>query len=441
MSEQLCILHAAGAADGLGFSCAPCSMLLGLSPNTFPQIEILAAGSRSQIESHPTSRTVPAERIKEYPESVLIPGLVNAHTHLDLSHIGPQPYEVATGFTGWIEMIRNRRHHTPESIRTSVETGIQNSLSGGVVAVGDIAGVFGVEACRVLQESPLWGISAIEVFGVGGRQNASIQKMYDLLDGKNESRLGRIRCSLQPHAPYSAGLRLYAACAERCSTLGLPMMTHLAETPQEREYVKTGTGPQVDFLDRLGLLDAECLQEVGQGRSPVEHLSEVLRSTECIAAHLNDVSDADLDILRDASVSVAYCPRASAYFGQENHFGPHRYQDMHAAGINVALGTDSVVNLPAGESGRLSTLDDARFLVRRDGLDPEVALGMATWRGGVALGLEKEGFAFNRGKFPRTLYGLSLVPVSRERERGGSSRPVDWVMESERLPRLVRLSG
>jgi len=443
MSEQLCILHAAGAVDGSGFSCSPGSILIRQASKAFPQVEILAVGRESEVMAHPASDSIPRLRHIHAPESVLIPGLVNAHTHLDLTRIGPQRYDPAKGFPGWAEMIQKHRPKSPEEIQSSVESGIQHSLNGGVVAVGDIAGVYGVEACRALRNGPLWGISAIEMFGVGGHQEASIKKVDGLLElcgAEMESGLGRIRCSLQPHAPYSAGLRLYTACAERCKRLAIPMMTHLAETPQEREYVEFGTGAQVDFLERLGLLDEECLQEVGRGRTPVEHLREVLRTARCVAAHLNDVSDSDLEILCDASVTVAYCPRASSYFGQEVHFGPHRYQEMLAAGINVALGTDSVVNLPIEESDRLSTLDEARLLVRRDGIDPVVALGMATWRGGVALGLDEGGFSLGASRLPKMMYGLSLVSVGSQSKRQAGGRPIDWVMASEQPPSLVRLS-
>jgi cytosine/adenosine deaminase-related metal-dependent hydrolase len=125
-----------------------------------------------------------------------------------------------------------------------------------------------------------------------------------------------------------------------------------------------------------------------------------------LVAHVNDADDAAIETLAATRTSVAYCPHASTYFGAARHFGPHRYRDMLAAGIPVALGTDSIVNLPQGsanppalethldDASGISILREMRYLFARDMTDPVDLLRMATVNGARALGLTDAAFTF-----------------------------------------------
>lgn len=438
MSRQVQILDLAGAADGRDVDRPGCSMLIALDPAKWPAVELLAIGSREEVEAHPEAGRSDTQRI-DAQDKVAIPGLVNAHTHLDLTHIGPMPFERGQSFVDWVDMIRSGRVSTPEAIAHSVRDGAARSLSGGVVAVGDIAGVFGLEALRALAGTRLSGLSAIELFGIGNRQDL-VLGMLDRLASEAEgitAASGQVAWTWQPHAPYSVGPRLYERCAQWCTELGLPMMTHLSETPEELRFISSGDGLQRDMLVRLGAWDETCAESIGRGQTPVAYLEPVLSMTHTVAAHVNHATDEDLGALAATATTVAYCPRASAYFRQHEAFGPHRYQEMLRQEINVALGTDSVVNLPPDQSDRLSTLDDARLLVDRDGVQAALALGMATWRGAMALGLDPAEFGFTDGRAGRMLKGLALVRVGTDR-RG---LPSDWVMASEHPAQLARPIG
>jgi cytosine/adenosine deaminase-related metal-dependent hydrolase len=194
-----------------------------------------------------------------------------------------------------------------------------------------------------------------------------------------------VQLGVQPHAPYSCGLDVYRAAAKS----GLPLSTHLAELIEEVEYSTHGTGAMLEFSKRLGVWD-ETATVVG--KHPIDALAEVLHETTCVAAHLNYVTDAHIEMLADWPISVAYCPRASAYFG---HAG-HRYRDMLAAGVNVCLGTDSIVCLDCAD--RISVLDDMRFLYQRDAVDPVLLLRMATVNGAHALGIDPGLVTFAEGE-------------------------------------------
>ena len=209
---------------------------------------------------------------------------------------------------------------------------------------------------------------------------------------------------VQPHAPYSAGPDLYRAALAS----GLPLSTHLAESMAERELLTRGTGPMRAFLESIGVWSDEVAARFGAARTSVDFLREFVGSGEAIVlAHVNDADDADLELLARSRCSVVYCPRSHEYFGNDVELGPHRYREMLASGINVALGTDSIINVPEEESHRLSTLDEMRLLWERDGTDPQTLLRMATVNGARALGLNESLFDFSAGE----IAGVAAVDV------------------------------
>jgi aminodeoxyfutalosine deaminase len=157
--------------------------------------------------------------------------------------------------------------------------------------------------------------------------------------------------------------------------------THLAETLEEAEFVRDARGPFADMLKRIGKWD-DAIQATGL--SPIEFFQDDLGMSPWLLAHCNYVSDKDLKILAKAGrgrVSVAYCSVASEYFGHTSH----RYRDMLDAGINVCLGTDSILCQPKSERQPLGILPQMRRLFRRDRTDPGTLLAMATVRGARAI--------------------------------------------------------
>ncbi len=364
---------------------------------------------------------------------ILTPGFVNAHTHLDLTDIGPRPHDPARGFVPWVEMVRAERPAAPGAIEKAVRRGIALSLAGGVVAVGDILGAPGGQpttaALRTLADSPLRGVGFVEFFGIGARADAAIGMLGTLADGLagfNRDAGGRFRAGLQPHAPNTVSLEVYRVCARLAAARGLPVATHLAETPEERRFIAEAAGPQRALLDRLGIWNDRELAWVGRGRTPVEHLAGVLGGHPFLLAHVNDADDAAIDTLARTGASVAYCPRASAYFGAPGGLGPHRYREMLARGVNVCLGTDSIVNLDT--PGRISVLDEARLLARRDGTPARELIAMMTVRGASALGLDPALFRFLPGG---PVAGVVATPGP------GRDDPAAALMAGESPPELV----
>lgn len=391
---------------------------------------VLAVGTPAEVDRHPAAT---AARRVDLSRSVVMPGLVNAHTHLDLTHLGPREFLPERGFVPWVDMVRTGRHEGEEEIRASVRRGIELSRLGGTVAVGDIAGAprgrASLSPFLEMAAAGMPGVSFLEFFGIAGRTEATRERLEVLLNEAGGGS-GGARVGLQPHAPNTVSIPMYEWAARLGARRGLPLATHLAETAEEREFVAHGTGPQREMLERLGVWDDAVLEHIGKGRHPVSHLAGVLGMARFVAAHVNDADDGAIETLARTGTMVAYCPRASAYFGAERRFGPHRYREMLAAGVVVALGTDSIVNLPreSAETG-ISVLDEMRYLHRRDGTEARLLLRMGTVHGAIALGLDPIAYRIETGN---TLAGLIAVEAA-----GGGSRPLERVLHGEGRPVLL----
>jgi cytosine/adenosine deaminase-related metal-dependent hydrolase len=422
-------IDALAVVDAASANWSPGSLLVERRGRHF---RILAIGVPADVDRHPASAGAGRTSL---PDSILIPGLVNAHTHLDLTHLGPRPFRFEEGFVPWVDMVRTGRHAEDAQIAESVRLGIALCMAGGTVAVGDIAGAPRGRATlapfQALAESGLAGVSFLEFFGIGRGVEATQSRLEALLAKADGSPSGAVRIGLQPHAPNTVGLPFYRWAAASAAR-GFPLSTHLAETPEEREFIRSATGPQRELLERFGLWEDSILEHIGHGHHPVAHLADVLASARFTVAHVNDADDAAIEILARTGATIAYCPRASAYFGAERHFGPHRYRDMLAAGIPVALGTDSIVNLPPEAAdpakGGMSILDEMRFLFARDRTDARTLLRMGTLAGADALGLDRSGFIFEPGN---SLLGVVAVSA------GKGTTPLDRALSSSKPPRLL----
>jgi cytosine/adenosine deaminase-related metal-dependent hydrolase len=407
--RPLKLIRAGMIADGEEVAAAPGAMLLRGD-------EIVAAGSPQAI-GQPTE----AEFL-DLPDRVLIPALVNVHSHLDLSHIGPVAYPGE--FVAWVEMVRSGRASDAGAVAAAVRHGAELARAGGTALVGDIAGGGNLAAVNALRETGLAGVSFLELFGLGRRQAQSLAFMREAVAASKTGDEDGVRLGLQPHAPYSCGLDVYRGAAET----GLPLATHLAETPEEIEFVASATGPLADLLRRIGLWEP-TIPQTFSGQHPVDHLAEILASTPVLAAHLNYIDDAHIAQLSRWPITVAYCPRASAYFHHpagrpENH----RYRDLLAAGVNVALGTDSLLCLDT--PNRISVLDDMRLLCQRDAVAPRTLLRMATTAGARALGFDAALFTFRPGRVAGVL-SLPIDSASRVdplQQVLGRDDPPTWLL-------------
>lgn len=308
-------------------------------------------------------------------EEAILPGLVNAHCHLDLSSLGPIGCE--GGFSDWIRKILDGRAKTPEMIRQATQVGVEMALKGGTVAVGDIAGIGSWAPYEVLAASVLRGRSYIEVFGIGPREAAGVEAIKAIQERAEGSQNQEVGVGISPHAPYTCSPRLFQVAAAS----GLPVASHVAETLEEIEFCTSGSGSFVPMLQGLGI---DVKGDMEWGQHPFD-VCETLFDGGWVIAHgtypLNEEKPR-IERLAARGATVAYCPRATAFFGHASH----PWRAYLAAGVPVALGTDGLPCLDTLD--RISILDEIRWLMRHDGASLAEVLPMATTAGALAVGIE-----------------------------------------------------
>lgn len=300
----------------------------------------------------------------DFGNAAIIPGLVNAHTHLDLSGLrGQSP--PGPDFIGWLKsVIAHRRQRTPEQVENDMRAGLAESLRFGTTALGDIAAAG--STWPMLRDAPCWSIVFYELLALHHqRVMPAWRDAAHWLDEHDDA--ATCRSGLSPHAPYSVHQSLFRAAG----LAGAPLAIHLGETAAECELLDAHRGPFVEFLTALGVWDEDGLAPsfdwiVWRGE----------RAPTLLLAHGNYLSPA-LALPRHAT--IVYCSRTHAAFGHPDH----PFREFLARGVRVALGTDSLASNPD-----LDVLAEAQFIHQRQPDFPgDQLLRLATLAGAEALGL------------------------------------------------------
>ena len=300
---------------------------------------------------------------------VLLPGLVNAHCHLELSHLRGR-LQRGRGFAQWVEeLVALRAADGPGAVRAAAARAIREVQGTGTVAIGDVSN--DLAHLDLLAGSPLSAVVFHELLGWNPARAAVIAESADA------RRLGpvaaRVEVRLAAHAPHSVSPALLAEIVKR----GGPAAIHLAESAEESRFLLRGDGAWQRFLDRRGLGD---LPFDAPGLSPVRYLDDLgaLRPG-LVAAHCVYVDDADRARLAAQGVHVAVCPRSNLNLG----VGIPDVPALLAAGVRLCLGTDSLASVDS-----LDLAEDMAALRREfPELHPAVIVEMATAGGARALGL------------------------------------------------------
>jgi len=358
--------------------------------------KIVAVGRSSEVPNPPDAR------IREFPGGLLVPGLVNCHTHLELTHLAGRTSE--REFPRWIRTIRALKDATtPDEFRRSAEQGVRDSWAAGVTCVADTGSTGAV--MHALHALGGRGICYHEVFGPDPAQaRTSLADLEQSLTRLGPLASSQVRLGVSPHAPYTVSEPLYRAVDDLARSMGLPLATHLAESREETELVRDGSGAFADALRARGIAVHP------QDRSPVQYLLRLgvlERATGWgwLCIHCVQVDEPDIAALRDAGVAVAHCPRSNLAHGH----GAAPFAAFRRAGLRVGLGTDSVVS-----TGDVSLWPEAAAA----GLAGADALRMLTLEGARALGLERDIGSLELGKqadlavFPSTAVHRPSPPVT-----------------------------
>lgn len=315
-------------------------------------------------------------------EVVILPGLINAHTHLEFSSLY-QPLPVGDSFAEWIgRVVALRRERGLDD--QAVYRGFDESLTSGVTTLAEIATS---DAWQRLPAVPGIGVVFREIIGLKSErwQSALATAQAHLEDGSPSLRASNWIVGLSPHAPYSVHPRLYERLIDLAISAEAPVAIHLAETREELELLQHGRGPLVEQLLRLGAWQDGL---ISRGTRVLDYLMPLAQTDRGLVIHGNYLADDEIEFLaRHPNLSVVYCPRTHAAF----HHPLHPWLKLLEAGVNVALGTDSRASNPDlsvwSEVSHLAECFpqvDAAVLIRLATLNAAVALGLADAVGTLA---------------------------------------------------------
>jgi aminodeoxyfutalosine deaminase len=335
-------------------------------------VSISEDGHILQVDSWNSIHSVSAAEVVDWGTAILLPGLINAHAHLELTDLHNR-VNGFTSFTDWIlKLIRQRQSWSSENYQASTEKGAQLSLASGTTLVGDISSsgvgwnaISGNDLRRVVFEEVL------SLFPDRAEPLlAHLSNFFDCAEVRPRQIHG-----ISPHAPYSAGSELYCRVVAHARNQKRLIATHVAETEAELQFLLEATGEFRDFLTAIGSLPIDWKPPK---LSPIAYLDSLnVLGPSCLLIHCNYLDEKSILRIAKSHSSVVYCPRSHSFFGHKNH--PIR--QLLDAGINVALGTDSLAS-----NNSLSILDEMRYLyANRKDISPREIFLAATVNGAMSL--------------------------------------------------------
>ncbi|MDP1798639.1 MAG: amidohydrolase family protein [Planctomycetaceae bacterium] len=320
-------------------------------------------------------------------EVAIVPGFVNAHTHLEFSAL-PAPLSPGLPFTDWLKRVIQYRREHPSVVRDAIQAGLKESVAGGTTLIGDIAtsGWTPQDYEGAASKGPRVVVFQ-ELLGLSPERIAPLCALAETHLGDDPA--GPIaRRMLSPHAPYSVHPQvLDHAISLTAPQRGRTLAMHLAETASERELLETGGGEFRDFLQDMGVWQPDLFG----GRSYGDILESLGDLPRGLIVHGNDLRDKELMRLAQfPHLTTVYCPRTHAAFGHP----PHPWLTLLSLGGTVAIGTDSRASNPD-----LSMWNELQFLAERfPDVPHHTLLKLGTWAGATALGLRSDCGSLTPGK-------------------------------------------
>jgi cytosine/adenosine deaminase-related metal-dependent hydrolase len=348
--------------------------------------------------------------VLDFGEQVLMPGLINAHCHLDYTMLRDK-IPSQRSFSDWIQAINAEKAKlTEQDYIDSIHAGFAEARRFGTTTILNLIAL--PKLVAAIREPPVRAWWFGELIDVRIPDEAE-----RLADEAVESLKSARHWGLAPHAPFTASQRLYARCEEIARRENIPLTTHLAESRDEMEMFRDARGAAFDFLKKIGRPVDDCGRETP--------LSLFLRTRTIdqrwIVAHLNELDAGDFDLLRAApKFHIAHCPRSHTFLDH----APFALGRLHTLGFNVCLGTDSLAS-----NSSLSLFAEMRELLRKEpGLPPREVLEMATVKGAAAIGQRNSLGCIQAGAHA-DLIALPLRPTTDVFESiVGYDGTVSWMM-------------
>jgi len=393
---------------------------------------ILDVGRFDDIKARNTGSTV------DVGEQALLPGLINAHCHLDYTCLrGKIPAQKS--FADWIKAINAKKSElSPRNYVASITEGFEEAKRFGTTAIANLT-AFPELISQVQPPIRIWWFAELIDIRTPARAN-------ELVDSALEALKQTPSWGLAPHALFTASSNLFRRCENIARRDNVLLTTHLAESREEMEMFRHASGPLHEFVKSIGRPMDDCgsktplerfLDLIGSGASPNRPGAiEVNRSyPSWIVAHLNELTESDFDLLKrsNSEFQVVHCPRSHNYFGHR----AFAFKRLRSLGFNVCLGTDSLAS-----NETLSLFEEMRaFQKNFPCVSPEEILQMATVNPARALRCENALGQIRRG----FRADLIAVPCSTSTDTFEQilalDAPVNWSMVNGKVIASVSKSA
>jgi cytosine/adenosine deaminase-related metal-dependent hydrolase len=308
------------------------------------------AGSIVDVGKFDEIKTRNSGTVVDLGERALLPGLINAHCHLDYTCLrGKIPRQKS--FTDWIRAINAEKSKlTPEDYVASINEGFKEAKEFGTTSIANLTAF--PELIRRVPAVPIrtwWFAELIDA--------RSPDRANELVDSVIESLKSSQNYGLAPHALFTASKNLYQRCEEAGPNILLT--THLAESREEMEMFRDASGSLYELMKSIGRDMADCGRETPLERFLRVRDLEARSNNDWLIAHLNELTESDFELLEKSKkkLHVVHSPRSHEYFGHSRF----PFKRLHALGFNICVGTDSLAS-----NETLSLFDEMRAFRRNE---------------------------------------------------------------------------
>lgn len=360
-----------------------------------------------------------SEDLHDLGDVVLMPGLVNTHTHLEFSDLARPLGKPAMSLTDWIRQVIGTRKRADRDPAKAIQMGLTESLNAGVTTIGEIS-TASQSAYANYQGANLWVFEEVIGFSAGRMASICADVERRLEQGRAENTPNSL--GISPHAPYTVHPELLKRLVALACDRDLPVAMHVAESREELELLATGSGSFRQLLEDRSMWDAAAIP---QSSKPLDYLKILAEAPRTLVIHGNYLSDEEIGFLATnrEQMSVVFCPRTHAYFGHD----PYPLERMLSAGVRVAVGTDSRASNPD-----LNLLTELRSIAWQfPTVPPATILQLGTLNGAESLGMAQEAGSLSPGKWA----DMIAVPCP---ENGD---PYEVLLRSDAKPQSVWIRG
>ncbi|MET0752298.1 MAG: amidohydrolase family protein [Pyrinomonadaceae bacterium] len=366
--------------------------------------KIIAVGKREEIV-----KIFPVAKHENFGEAAILPGFVNAHSHLEITAMRGFLDEFDGDFYSWLITLTKTRAEklTDEDIETAAAFGALEGARAGVTCFGDI-GRFGKAGFEALKKNGLRGILFQETEFSPGNEKAEedFARLNEKFLALKQAETALVKVGLSPHSPYTVSEKLFEKIAGYALEENIKITVHAAESDEEQNLLVSGEGFFLEIYRRFGL------EWCAPNCTPVEYLAKLgVLEAKPLLAHCVKVSETDIELIAESDSRIAHCPKSNAKFGH----GIAPLEKFLDKKIKTGFGSDSVAS-----NNTCDILEEARFATlaartredRRRFLNAAEVIETATLGGARALGLETETGTIEAGK-QADLIAVSLENVAQ----------------------------